>query len=170
MIKKAGDCWRAWNRRQVSKKRGSEDGRISNGNVAFERRQSRMRSRRRRYPRWNIRRQQYGEENFVYLLSYVPAPRSSDVSGQFRRLQSDRRVGETETGPERGGTWKSRFLRQYLRNITLRRRSIYSPTDTRTNLDVPVHPRASPAFRNNFLSSRCNNESRIPHYRIMSCG
>lgn len=32
----------------------------------------------------------HGEENFVYLSSYVLASRSSDVSSQFRRLQSDR--------------------------------------------------------------------------------
>lgn len=31
----------------------------------------------------------YGEENFVYLSSYVLASRSSDVSSQFGRLQSD---------------------------------------------------------------------------------
>lgn len=31
----------------------------------------------------------YGEENFVYLSSYVLASRSSDVSSQFGCLQSD---------------------------------------------------------------------------------
>jgi len=51
----------------------------------------------------------YGEENFVYLSSYVLASRSSDVSSQFGRLQSDQlqlqargKTGETRGRRRRG--------------------------------------------------------------------
>lgn len=115
----------------------------------------------------------YSEENFVYLLSYVLAPRSSDVSSQFRCLQPDRRVarGGLKRGQNGGGTWKSRFLRQYLRNITPRRCSTYSPAEHVRILAraSPTHsPSApsSPSFRNTFLSNRCKNEPQIPHYWI----
>lgn len=43
----------------------------------------------------------YGEENFVYLSSYVLASRSSDVSSQFGRLQSDQLQLETRVRGDR---------------------------------------------------------------------
>lgn len=48
----------------------------------------------------------YGEENFVYLSSYVLASRSSDVSSQFGRLQSDQL--QLQARGEDGGTRKGK--------------------------------------------------------------
>lgn len=45
----------------------------------------------------------YGEENFVYLSSYVLASRSSDVSSQFGRLQSDQLQAAAGEGRQRKG-------------------------------------------------------------------
>jgi len=100
----------------------------------------------------------------VYLLSYVLASRSSDVSSQFRRLQPDQlqpgNAGGTTTrsggcGGERckgrivrirrTGRQRSRFLRQYLRNITPRRNDTYSS--------------------NEHSSSSSSSSSRIPSLR-----
>lgn len=51
----------------------------------------------------------YGEENFVYLSSYVLASRSSDVSSQFGRLQSDQLQLQAEGN--RKGRKKTREMR-----------------------------------------------------------
>ena len=53
----------------------------------------------------------YGEENFVYLSSYVLASRSSDVSSQFGRLQSDQLQLQAR-GENGGGTRKGKKARE----------------------------------------------------------
>lgn len=122
-----------------------------------------------------IRRWQYGEENFVYLLSYVLAPRSSDVSSQFRRLQSDRRGGrswnEARTREEAG----SGYAEEPISTSIFAKHYRY---DDAARVQQPVHVRAPgvprrvreppPAFRNTFLLLLARDATtRIANSRII---